>query len=149
MPAQHSIRLYNDQSLFPRAQLAGQENDEQSVAPSESWAFTLPFENDKLLTKQSVFQHQLQLGASEIQGNVEEQGMVVWFCPLAKPVFDISKQRLYTFSDGVHRLPLRSGLKGCDCTTSGEIWGKSRTDVLFGQDNDQLLAQESIFQHQF
>ena len=82
MPAQHGIRLYNDQSLFPRAQLTGQENDEQSVAPSESWAFTLPFENDKLLTKQSVFQHQLRLGRERSKATLKNKewlsGFVHW-----------------------------------------------------------------------
>jgi hypothetical protein len=35
MPAQHGVRLYNDQCLFPPAQLACQEDDECPITPGE------------------------------------------------------------------------------------------------------------------
>jgi hypothetical protein len=39
MPAQHGVRLHNDQCLFPAAQLACQENDEGPIAPGQRLSF--------------------------------------------------------------------------------------------------------------
>jgi len=70
MPAQHGVRLYNNQCLFPPAQLACQEDDEGPIAPSERLraricelrtlgTSDLALKHDELLTKQGILHHEL------------------------------------------------------------------------------------------
>jgi hypothetical protein len=66
------------------AQPGGQEEDDGAVAPGQSWSFGLAFEDDDLLAQQGVFQDQFRLGAIQVQGSVEGQGMAIRLCPPAK-----------------------------------------------------------------
>ena len=84
MPTQNGVRLDDHQSLFPRAQFAGQKDDDGTIAPGQSWSLGLPFEYDDLLAQKSVFQHQFKPGAVQVQGCVEGQGTLDMLCPLAK-----------------------------------------------------------------
>jgi hypothetical protein len=92
------------------------------VAPGQRWALRLSFQDDQLLAEEYVLQQQFRLAAGKVQGGVDEQGMVIRFCPLAKPLFDNLEQGLYTLTDKVHHLPLRLGLGGRDCTTTWGEW---------------------------
>lgn len=56
VPAQDSVRLDDDQSLLPRAQLAGQKDDEGAIAPGELWTQGLALEHAQLLTEEGVFE---------------------------------------------------------------------------------------------
>jgi hypothetical protein len=58
MPAQDGVRLDDDQSLLPGAQLADQEDDEGTVTPGELGTLDLPLEDCQLLTEESIFEHQ-------------------------------------------------------------------------------------------
>jgi len=84
MPAQHGVGLDDLQRRFPRAQPAGQKDDDGAIAPGQSWSLGLPFENDYLMAQQRVFEQQFWLGAGHIQGHIQGQGMVVRLCPPAK-----------------------------------------------------------------
>jgi len=46
MPAQHGVWLYDDQRFFPRAQLAGQQDDERPISPCEFRTLGLSLEYD-------------------------------------------------------------------------------------------------------
>jgi hypothetical protein len=59
MPAQHGVRLYDDQCLSPPAQLTCQENDEGPIAPRELGPCDLALKHDELLTKQGILHHEL------------------------------------------------------------------------------------------
>jgi hypothetical protein len=56
--ANTGIGLDDDQGLLPRAQLAGQENNESTVAPGELRALYLPPEHDQLLAQESILEDQ-------------------------------------------------------------------------------------------
>ena len=109
VPAQDGVRLDDDQSILPGAQLACQEHDQSPVAPSEFRTPGLPFENDYLMAQQRIFEQQFRLGAGHIQGRVQGQGMVVRPCPSSKRFFDSLPRRTYALKEGkerkVHGLP--------------------------------------------
>ena len=48
----------------------------------------MPVEDDQLLAKESVLEHQLCLAARQVEGGVEDRGIVSRLCPAAKKVFD-------------------------------------------------------------
>jgi len=76
----------DQQGGSPAWRLVGQEDKESPVSPGERGTFHLPLQNDELLTKQCVFQHQFRFAAGEIQGRAERQGIaaVVGTCPLTQ-----------------------------------------------------------------
>ena len=88
VPTQNGVRLDDDQSLPPQAQLAGQEDDGSAVAPEELGMLDLPLEHAQLLTEEGVFEDQFCLGAGDIEDSIECEGMVVRLGPLAKRPFD-------------------------------------------------------------
>jgi hypothetical protein len=61
--------------------------------------FDLPFQDDELLTQESILDYQFRFAAGKIDGSVENQ-MVVWLCPAMKTLFDSSPQAKYTLSRG-------------------------------------------------
>jgi hypothetical protein len=52
VPAQECIKLDDDQGLFPRTELAGQEHKQRAVVPGEFWSLGLPLQHDHLLAQE-------------------------------------------------------------------------------------------------
>ena len=88
MPTEHGIRLDDVEGLPPGAQLGGQKDEESPVAPGELRSLCVPVEDDQLLAKYSVLEHQVRLAAGQVKGGVEDRGIVVGFRPVAKKVSD-------------------------------------------------------------
>lgn len=97
VPAQQCIRLHNYQCLLPRAQLAGEKHKQHSVALGQGRAFDLSFEDDELLTQESVSHYQFRLAAGKVSCNAENQ-VTVGLCAAMKTLFDGSPQARYTLS---------------------------------------------------
>jgi hypothetical protein len=66
MPAQHCLRLDDEQRLLPSLQLAREEDEEPALGGREVRAFDRTVEDDELLAQQQVFRNQLRFTASEI-----------------------------------------------------------------------------------
>ena len=94
----------------------------------------MALKHDQLLTQECVFQHQFRLAAGQVQSYVQDQSVIVGFCPLAEASFDSLAEKLYTLSEKSHGLPFRLGFRGHD-SQNGVVVHSSRTDVLFGQDS--------------
>jgi len=123
MPAQEGIGLDDQQDRFPAWQLAGQKDKEGSVPPGEGRAFPLPLQDDELLAKQRVFQHQFRFAAGEIPGRAERQGIaaVVGTCPLPQVLRGPVIEGLYPALDETkehesHGLPFEEEYGGHDST---------------------------------
>ena len=84
MPTEHGIRLDDVEGLLPGAQLGGQQDEECPVAPRQCWSLRVPVEHDELLAQQSVLEHQLRSAARQVDGGVEDSGIVSRLCPAAK-----------------------------------------------------------------
>jgi hypothetical protein len=80
----NGVRLADVEGLFPRAQLGDQQDEECPVAPGQWWSLCVPIEHDELLTEQSVLEQQLCSAACQVDGGVEDGGIVSGLRPAAK-----------------------------------------------------------------
>jgi hypothetical protein len=61
MPAEHCVRLDDQQHLFQGSKLACQQYEQRPVAPSQPWTFHLPFQHN-----QPLAQEQFSSGSSDL-----------------------------------------------------------------------------------
>jgi len=104
-------------ACFQVRSLGGQKDEECPVTPGESWSLCVPVEDDQLLAKYSVLEHQLRLAAGQVEGGVEDRGIVCGLCPAAKKVFDGLEEATNDVSHGGeecrdHSLPFLSEYGG-------------------------------------
>jgi len=84
MPSEQGVWLHDEQSLLPRSNQPGQQDEEDAIAPEERWPFHLSLQNDELLAEERVFRDELGLASAKIGEGRERQGGHQEFCPTSK-----------------------------------------------------------------
>ena len=84
MPAQHCVGLHDHESLLPRSNYPGQQDEEDAIGPGEPWPFYLSLENNELLSQEGIFRTQLGFASAEVGEGGERQGGAERFTPTSK-----------------------------------------------------------------
>ena len=71
MPAQHGLRLDDQEHLLPAPESAGKEDEEAAIGAGEVRTLDGTIEHDELLAEQKVFSNQLRFTASEVSDGTE------------------------------------------------------------------------------
>ena len=61
MPAEQGFWQHNEQSLLPRANQLGQQDEKDAIGFRTCRPFHLPFEDDELLSQEGIFSDELGL----------------------------------------------------------------------------------------
>ena len=82
----------------------------------------MPVEDDQLVAKYGVLDHQVRLAAGQVEGGVEDRRIVSRLCPAAQKVFDgLEEAPNALLDDGdewvFHSLPFASDDGGYDSIT--------------------------------
>src|SRR5215469_7441352 len=84
MPPQQGVWLNDQNGILPSMNQPCQEEEEHAIRISARWPFHLPFEDDELLSQESVFHHQLGLASAKVGQSLERQGGSERFRPTSK-----------------------------------------------------------------
>ena len=84
MPAEQGIWLHDAQSLLPRSNQPGQQDQEDAIGPGDGWPFYLPLENGQLVSQEGIFCHELGFALSKIGEGGQRQGGHERFRPMSQ-----------------------------------------------------------------
>jgi hypothetical protein len=73
MPSEQGVWWHAEQSLLPRSNQPGQQDEEDAIGVRACWPFHLPLEDDQLLSQEGIFSDQLGLASAQVgQGSKRE-----------------------------------------------------------------------------
>jgi hypothetical protein len=84
MPSEQGVWLHDQESLLPRANQPGQQDQEDAIGVRACWPFYLTLENGQLVSQKGIFCHQFRLASATICQGLQRQGGNEWFRPTSK-----------------------------------------------------------------
>jgi hypothetical protein len=84
MPMQKSVRLNDQESLLPRSNQRGHQDEEDAIGPAERWPFHLSLKDDELLAEEGIFCHQFRFASTKVGQGLQRQGGSERFRPMSK-----------------------------------------------------------------
>jgi len=84
MPSEQCVWLHDQESLLPRANQLGQQDQEDAIGVRPCWPFYLTLENGQLVSQKGNFCHQFRLASAKICQGLQRQGGDEWFRPTSK-----------------------------------------------------------------
>jgi hypothetical protein len=95
MPPQERLWLDNDEGLFPPPNYPGQKNQKHPVRFGTCRSFHLSPQDEKLLTQECVFCHELGLATGLVGQRSQQERGGVWFGPGDVAVVERLKAKTY------------------------------------------------------
>jgi hypothetical protein len=74
MPAQQGIWLHDHESLLPRPNQPGQQDEQEAIGPGERWPFHLPLENGQLVSQEGIFGNELRVASAQVGQCSKQEG---------------------------------------------------------------------------
>lgn len=106
MPAQHRLRLDDEQGLFPTLHLARKQDEERPICAGAARSLDRAVEHDELLTKEHVFRNQLRFTARKISNGPQSRRVGDWLGQARQGRADRAKAMLNygvkTIEDAAH-----------------------------------------------
>ena len=75
MSPQERIGLEDEEGFLPTPDPAGEEDEPEAIGWGETWLVNLAVEDDELLAEEGVLGNEFGIGANEIEGRAEKDGI--------------------------------------------------------------------------